>query len=218
MTNITQKVWNFIEKDPSIKNCLSREIVNMMALSNYIRERIGFDATGSSIISAIRRYPIEKVIRSVAEISDVLRAAKISTKTRISVITIKRDFKLLSNALPLIMKTIDPSSGEMLRLVEGRESVKVLIDQEKSQEVITIVGNDNVFDVRDGQAELNINLGDKNKNSVKGVRATLLNELAINNISVGETFSCLPEFIIYVNEKDVAKAHQVLIKFCYSES
>jgi hypothetical protein len=187
----------------------------MMALAKYIKNKLKLDAATSSIISAIRRYPVEEFRENLVDVADVLKDAKISTKTRITVLTIRRDFKALSQSLPQILKEIDPISGEVLRIVEGRESMKLLVDMKKAQAVVNIVGKENILDRKDDLAELNINLGIKKKESVKGVRATLLNLFATNNISVGETFSCLPEFIIYVNEKDIGKAHEILVKFCY---
>ena len=47
-----------------------------------------------------------------------------------------------------------------------------------------------------------------------GVFAAILNELAINNINVYETLSCLFEIIIFVDEKDLLKSYEVLMGLC----
>jgi hypothetical protein len=36
MANITHTVWDFLHKDPSIKENLSKDIINVRALANYI--------------------------------------------------------------------------------------------------------------------------------------------------------------------------------------
>ena len=56
MTNITFKVWDMINNDPSIKRGLARGITNQRALAKYLLEKKEIDASLDAVITAIRRY------------------------------------------------------------------------------------------------------------------------------------------------------------------
>ena len=68
--------------------------------------------------------------------------------------------------------------------------------------------------VTENLAEINV-LFSKEHVKVRGMMASILNELAIKNIQVFETISCLPEFIVVVKEKDIGKTHTALLTFFY---
>jgi hypothetical protein len=48
-----------------------------------------------------------------------------------------------------------------------------------------------------------------------GILAVIANELAINGINIMEVMSCFPEMLIFVEEKNILKAYQVLHHLCY---
>ena len=48
----------------------------------------------------------------------------------------------------------------------------------------------------------------------KGVLARIATELSLGNINIHELIMCPPEFIVYVKERDIVKAHEALLKLC----
>jgi hypothetical protein len=44
--------------------------------------------------------------------------------------------------------------------------------------------------------------------------ARIASEVALANINIQEIIVCPPEFLIYVKEKDMVKAHESLLKLC----
>jgi len=46
------------------------------------------------------------------------------------------------------------------------------------------------------------------------VAARLSNELLTNDINISEIIFCVPEIIIYVDQKDLLKAHESIIQIC----
>ena len=172
----------------------------------------------------LRRFKKEKLIITLfhihvtklklAEVEKILKLSKICTKSRLVFITLERDFSFLAKTLPKILNIINPSVGEVLRIVEGRERFKILVDHSKKDEILSLVNKSYVTDIVENLAEINIHFTGDYVN-VRGIRSTILNEISINNIDVDETISCLPEFMIILKEKDIGKAHDTLLSFFY---
>ena len=215
MTNITHEIWSFIEKDPAIRKVFALELTNNRALADHIRKKMELDISLDAVISALRRYPKEKIKLPKDTADKVFKNSKISTKTRMVSVRTYRDPQLLSQILPKIFSAIDASKGEVIRLVEGRESLKILVDKKNLDKLIAVLPKVETEIEDKILTEINIHFA-KGYETVTGLRASILNELALNNIDVVETISCLPEFMLFVNEKDTASAHEILLKFMYN--
>ena len=217
MLNITYDVWRTIDQELVIRKALELGIVNVRAVALCLIKEHEMDASVDAVISAIRRYPLSQRKKMRADsISNVLKNSKISTKTKIASITTKREPVLLAEFLPKIFKLIDPSKGEVLRLVEGRESLKIVVDESKLDSILKTIGKHIVNEIKKDLCEINIHFGE-GQEDIRGIRASILTELAINEVAVIETISCLPEFMLLIKEEDMAKAHNLLINFCYQK-
>ena len=214
MTTITTKVHNFLQRHPVITRYLDKGIINSKALAELIDDEEKLDGAYHGIISAIRRFDIPEQRQGMKEIEKVLKQSKISTKSRLVYITLSRDFAFLSEAFPKILAAIKPDLGEVLRISEGRKSFKILVDQANKDKVLKSIKKEYVLDVAEDLAEINIQFGE-GFDKVRGIRATILNEISINNIDIEETVGCLPEFMIMLKEKDIGKAHDALLTFFY---
>lgn len=214
MTNITQIVNGFLLKNPSIIRDINRGIINTSALANLIIQTEKLRPYPHAVISAIRRFSKKETEEGYKEVENILKKSKISTKSRLVFITLSRDFSFLAKVLPSILNKINPLVGEVLRVVEGRESIKLLIDSSKKDEILSIIDKEFVKEVNENLAEINIHFAEKYQ-EVRGLRATILNELAINDIDVYEIIGCLPEFMVILEEKDIGKAHDALLSLFY---
>lgn len=54
--------------------------------------------------------------------------------------------------------------------------------------------------------------------TTESILAVISNELAIKGINIMEFMSCFPEMLIFVDEKDMLKAYQVLHLLRHPES
>ena len=214
MTNTAQEVNSFLLKNPSIIKNMHNNLINIRALAQLIKTKENLDASIHAIHSAIRRFDIDVTKLKLTEVDKILKLSKISTKSRLVFITLERDFSFLAKTLPKILNIINPSVGEVLIIVEGRERFKILVDHSKKDEILSLVNKSYVKDIVENLAEINIHFTGDYVN-VRGIRSTILNEISINNIDVDETISCLPEFMIILKEKDIGKAHDILLSFFY---
>ncbi|MBI2576971.1 hypothetical protein HYV84_07170 [Candidatus Woesearchaeota archaeon] len=214
MTIISQTVAGFLEKNPIIVRLINSGIINIKALAELIIKQHSLKASTHAVMSALRRYHFEEKVQEFGDIEKVLAKSKISTKSRLVYITLRRDFNSLARSLPRIFNHINPSVGEVLRISEGRMSFKILIEQSKKDEILSLVEKSNILDVVENLGEINIVLGNGYQD-VRGIRAAILNELSIHNVDIEETIGCLPEFMILLREKDIGKAHDALLSFFY---
>ena len=214
MTNIKNIVHNFLLKNPDVTKSIQKGVINTRALALLIMKEEKLPDSIHAIISAIRRYESEEKNTNSNELKSMLKQCRISTKSRLDLITLSRDFSFLIKTFPLLLNKINPSVGELLRVVEGRASFKMLIDQSKKEELLSLVEPSKIIDIKENLAEINI-LFSKEHYKVRGMMAAILNELAIKNVQVFETMSCLPEFIIVVKGEDIGKAHNALLTFFY---
>jgi hypothetical protein len=214
MTNIRGIVHNFLQTNPDITKSMQKGVINTRALAILIIKEEKLSSSVHAVISAIRRYDLEEKNFNSHELKSMLKQSRISTKSRLNLITLSRDFSFLIKTFPILLSRINPSVGELLRVVEGRASFKILIDHAKKKEVLSHIDPSKVIDIVENLAEINI-LFSKDHIKVRGMMATILNELAIKDIQVFETISCLPEFIIVVKEEDIGQVHNALLSLFY---
>ncbi len=209
MANIAQQVHRFIDQDSSIRKDLGRGIINTRALATHIQRQLG-SSNINAIISAIRRY--ETSDPDATQYSDALkliREAKISTKNHICNIALIKDASV-QQQLPKLFSLIRYDQGEVLRVIQAEESIKVIVDQKNAAAVIGLFPPSKVVLVEENLAEITMNL-DPMSAKVKGVLAILNTELANSGVNILETMSCVPELVWFIDEKDLLRAHQAFL-------
>jgi len=213
VTNLTQEIWNYLDSEPSIKKELGRGIVNVMALAKHIIKSKKLNCSVDAAISSIRRYIAEKKFDfDFPKVDDIIKSSRISTKTRIALIAMKRESRIIE-LLPHVFPLIELNRGDVMRLSEGKESIKLLVDEKNLQKVIGIFPKDSVVGVTKNLSEIDIHFGPGSGDAV-GVLATIMNAFAVNNIKIIEAIGCLPEYMMFVDTKDILKAHEMMIKLC----
>jgi len=211
MANLTHEVWNYLDSEPSIKKELGRGIVNTMALAKHIIDAKNLERSPDAVISAIRRYVLEEKHAPIFHnVEDIIKNSRISTKNKIALIAMKRDSMVL-DVLPNVFPLIELSRGDVMRLSEGKESLKLLVDEKNLQKIADVFPKNKIIGITRNLSELSINLGPGSIEAV-GVLATIMNELAVNNIRIVEVIGCLPEFMLFFDSKDILKAHEILME------
>lgn len=220
MTNIMRAVHLRIDRDSVLRQHMSQGIVNVRALAKKMLKdfkdasEINPKPSIDAVISAIRRYelkddsnPIDKAIKAIQD-------SKISTKTDVVIITLSKEDKM-QDYLPKIFSQISFSKGELLRIMQGAERTKIIVDKKNLKKILSVIPESLIIDTPQNAAEINIRLS-KSALKVPGVITILSSELAMNKINVLEVVSCLPEFIWFVDQKDLLEAHRLLFSLCHN--
>ena len=210
MTNITKEIQRFIDNDTAIKRDLSRGIVNMRALAQYMQKQMHTNANVDAIISAIRRYETNlDEEKRFAKAAELIKNAKISTKTGIAIIAMLKD-PSVQELLPKLFAVIHYARGEVLRIIQAEESIKIIVDEKNVSKVIDIFKKNDVLKIEHNLGEINMKLAPTSA-KVSGILAILDTELASSNINIVETISCVPELLWFIDQKDLLKAHQTFL-------
>ncbi len=211
MTNIAREVQRFLDSDASIRKDIARGIINVRSLAVYIQKSLKLNSGLDSIISAIRRYDSSGSDgQSFAKALSLIRDAKITTRNHVSIIALVKDASV-QQMLPRLFSLIDYSRGEVLRIIQAEELIKVVVDQKNVASVLALFHKDKIKNVERNLGEINMRL-DPISSKVRGVLALLDSELANNEVNIVESMSCVPELIWFIDEKELLKAHQAFLE------
>jgi hypothetical protein len=205
--NINQEVWHIIRSDLAIQKDLHRKLLNTRALAKYILKRYPLSASLDSVISAIRRFQSqEKFMKEEQALLSCFKGAVISTKNNVACITLKMrptDF----------FKKFCTAKKPSLRITTGSRDVKVIVEQPHLNDIKKVFDKEDIKSIQNHLSEINVKLSTKSL-QIKGVLARIASEIALANINLQEMVICPPEFLIYVKEKDIVKAHEAILKLC----
>lgn len=215
MTNIMHEVWKILDISPSIRREMSRGLINHSALARYIIEEKKVNANLDAVISAIRRYEIEHYDELYDTANKIISQSAISTKSRLANIAIIKDTET-QKLLPELFSIINYNRGDVLRIIQADESIKILVNEKNLEKVKQLFSKDKVIKIDENLAEINMHLHPEAVNT-PGILAVASNELTMNGINVMETMSCVPELLWFVKEKDILKAYNVLYQLCKTD-
>lgn len=209
MTNITQRVWDILSNDISIRKNIQRSLINTRALAKYIITNHGVKASLDSVISAIRRFESdEKFSKEYRSIEEALKGSEVSTKTNIACLTFT-DFSRNNGPIQKILEKSDLIGNQSLRIVKGEKTVKIILNDTELEKLKDIIKNIESLTIEKDLAEIIIILSEKAQQT-KGLFARLTNEISNNEINIHEVITCLPELLIFVKQKDLVKTMDCL--------
>ncbi|MDP2908822.1 MAG: hypothetical protein Q8N77_03365 [Nanoarchaeota archaeon] len=213
MTNITQGVWNIISQDPSLQKNLQKNLINIRALSKYMINKHSLKASLDSVISAIRRYPTSKNFKeNISGVREIFLDADVATKNNLACLTLRNQSDI-QKYLAEVTKITDFEKRETLRMIKGKNNLKIITDMNNVQKIKSLFP-EGVVEVKENLSEIRVLTPDVRADKTKGVAAKLSNELLTNEININEIIFCVPEIIIYVEQKDLLKAHETIIQLC----
>jgi aspartokinase len=217
MKNTVGEVWKFLDNNPCIKRDLRKGLINSRALAKYIVKTQNMDVTLDAVISAIRRYDVGKkddiFITARKLVSQTLN---LSTRSGLAEISLIKD-EDVQRSIPGLFDVIEYSRGEVLRVIQANESIKLIVDEKNLENVKTVFPKNKIINVNKNLAEINMHMAPK-MIVTYGILAVIANELAINSVNILEVLTCLPEMILFVKEEDILKAYQILYQLCHPKN
>jgi aspartokinase len=214
MTNIVHEVWKILDTSPSIQRDMGLGLINHSALARYIIEEKNVKANIDAVLSAIRRYELEHNEDLINTANNIICHSAVSTKSRLANISIIKD-TATQKLLPKLFSLINYNRGDVLRIIQADESIKILVDEKNLEKVKQMFTNDKIIKIDENLGEINIHLHPEAVNT-PGIIAVISNELLMNGINIMETMSCVPELLWFVREKDLPTAYNVFYQLCNS--
>jgi len=213
MDNKADIVKKFLDYNPCIRRDLNRGLINTRALARYIKKEKNIETKIDALISAIRRYnsePHKEIMKSSLK---MLKKAPISTKGGLANVAIKKD-RENQEKLSKIFSLIDYASGDVLRISQADGCMKILVDIKNLSKIEKLFSDKKIINIDQELAEINIHFTSEAAKRA-GIIGIIANELAINGVNVLEIISCAPEILLFVHEKDLTTAHQVIYGLCH---
>lgn len=216
MTNIVHDVWKFLDNNPSIRREMNRGLINTSALARYFINVKKIDANLDAVISAIRRCKFNQLNDIFDNAYKMLsQTVNVSTKSNLAEISLIKDDDV-QQLLPKLFTLIKYVQGDVLRVSQANESIRLLIDEKNMNNVINLFPKDKILSKERGLAEINLYIHPKMQ-TTPGILATIANELAINEINIVEFMTCPPEMICVVKKEDLVKASNALYQLCETD-
>lgn len=213
MSNNVQEVWGFLNNNPCIRQTMQSGLINTRALAKHIIKEKKLDASLDAVIGAIRRYEPGRYDDVFGKAHDVLlKNVNISTRNKLSVISLNKDAEV-QQILPRLFDIIHYIKGDILRITQANESVKILVDTKNLEKAIQLFPKEKILTVERNLAEINMFL-DSRMQETKGILSVITTELAINGINIVEAITCPPELLWFVRENDLVKTYNVLNDLC----
>lgn len=208
-SNLSDTIQKILDQSPAIRVNMSRGLINIRALAKYMIKERKIDASLDAVISAIRRYNVDAYDYIFENALNLIRKSlSISTMSSLVIITATKDDEI-QKLLPRLFSVIHYSQGNVLRIIQANEAIKIIIDEKNLEKILEFFPRGNILNIEKHLAEINLRVHLDAKYTL-GVSAIISNELAINGINIIETMSCFPEAIWFIEEKDLLKAYSAL--------
>lgn len=212
--SIAQQVWKEIEEDIILRRALEKDIISLKNLAVYLIKKRKLNATTDAIISAIRRYPQESNLEKKYEKARAIIAESQDIRVTSNIISIAIEKnKQTQEQLQKVFDKIDYEKGEILLIIQGEQSIKVMINEKNRDKVLTYFPKNKILHIEEDLAEINIQLADEAVHT-PGIIVVLSTELMVHDINVVELMSCVPEMLFFVKQKDVVKSYEILFNLC----
>ena len=215
VSNIREFVWKIIDTDISLKKDLLRDIINVRSLAKHILSTQKIDASLDAVISAIRRYdnaPENK--GDTYSVYDVLKQARISTRTNMSSLLLKRTDEVKTK-LGRPDKLMDFQGHETIRVLEGSQALTLIFDRKNFEKIKSLFTKAVILEENKDVGMIEITYP-KTLKKTPGVFLIVYNELAENGISVIDSLMSSTEHIILLDEEKLLKAFELIYNLCKS--
>lgn len=207
--SIAERTRIYIDAHPSVKDCISKDLINYSSLARLIMKDLGIK-NEEAVMIACRRYAVKLSKRDhERDILRILANSRLEVKTKICIVTAKNDWTVLQRLEAVFQKLINEKA--IMQVIQGAQAITVIADEKLKNEVVNAVGRENILKVRQDLVEITVKSPERIVET-SGVFAFLASNLAENNVNVVETVSCYTDSIFIVNEADMIYGYSILTK------
>jgi hypothetical protein len=211
--SVAERTRAYIDAHPSIKDCISKDLINYSSLARQIMKDRGIK-NEEAVMIACRRYAVKLAKRDhERDILRILAGSRLEVKTKICIVTAKNDWTVLQRLGTVFQKLINEKA--IMQVIQGAQAITIIADEKLKSEVVNAVGRESVLKVRQDLVEITVKSPERIVET-SGVFAFLASNLAENNVNVVETVSCYTDTIFIVNEADMIYGYSLLTKIIES--
>ena len=208
--SLAEKTRVYIDAHPSVKDCVSKGLVNYSSLARAIMKELDLD-NEEAVMIACRRYASKMGVSTDHEISilNILKDSRLEMRTKTCIVTAKNDWSVLHKMDNLFKDLWNEDS--IMQIVQSASAVTIIADKMLKERIIDTVGRFNILKIRENLVEITVKSPEKIVET-SGVIAYLITNLSDAGINIEETVSCHTDTVFIVGEYDMINACSVLTK------
>ena len=206
MAETRRRVEYIIESNQVIKKGLQWGIINIRALTRYMREIEGVDSSDDSILGIIRRYPVSD--RESADTHRIFRGCELSLRNKVAELEIEYHQETMYQVAEFAsnLKTV---RGENVKLIVGAGLIRIIADQIALDTFSKTLRPREITAYSRDLTEIMVHLP-PTAHTTKGVVAKVTMELALNDINLAGIVDTCTELSLVVAETDAPRALDAL--------
>ncbi len=205
--SVAETTRKYIDRHPSIRDCISKDLINFSSLSRLIMKEMGVTHE-EAVLAASRRYAA-KLSKTDFEgdIMNVFEESRLELKTRICIVVAKNEWIVLRNLEEVVKKILaDKSTMQVLQSTNG---ITVISEDKFLPMIARAIGQDHVVSVKQNLAEITVRSPARIE-TTKGAFSYLVSMLSEQGINLLEAVSCFTDTIFIVNREDMMRAFDIL--------
>ena len=208
--SLAEKTRLYIDSHPSVKDCVSKGLINYSSLARTIMHELDLD-NEEAVMIACRRYAgkLEVEYDHQMDILSILKDSRLEMRTKTCIITAKNDWSVLHKMDNLFKDLWNEDS--IMQIVQSASAVTIIADKMLKERIMDTVGKANILKIRENLVEITVKSPEKIVET-SGVIAYLITHLSDSGINIEETVSCHTDTVFIVGEKDMISAYSVLTK------
>ncbi len=208
--SLAEKTRVYIDSHPSVKDCVSKGLINYSSLARTIMKDMKLD-NEEAVMIACRRYAGKLNVASDHEmdILTILKDSRLEMRTKTCIITAKNDWSVLHKMDNLFKDLWNDDA--IMQIVQSASAVTIIADKLLRDRIIDTIGKVNIIKVRENLVEITVKSPEKIVET-SGVIAYLITNLSDAGINVEETVSCHTDTVFIVSEMDMINAYSALTK------
>ncbi len=191
-------------KVASIQRGLRRGIVNIRALARYLKETYRLQYSTDAIISAIRRFDVEGFGEKDFDVFDKML---VMTKDGIASVLLKEGvFKQIAEDY-----LGDSKLRSNFRLIRSKEKMLLILSEKDIDSKLELFWDKDIVEINKGLSELRLDFN-KDITNEKGLLASVMAELSLNDVNVEHLLVLNSEIYLYVKKENLLDAHKAILE------
>ncbi len=205
--SIAERTRAYIDSHPSIKDCVSKDLINYSSLARLIMKELGV-GNEEAVMIACRRYAQRLGVSDhEQDILKILKDSRLEMRTKLCIITAKNDWTVMHKMDNLFRDLWNEKS--IVQVVQSTSAVTIICDKMLKDRIMDTLGRFNIIKVRDDLVEIAVKSPEAIVDT-SGVIAYLINNLSDAGINIEETISCHTDTIFVVSKDSMIDAYSVL--------
>jgi predicted regulator of amino acid metabolism with ACT domain len=197
----------YIDRHPSIKDCISKDLINYSSLSRLIMKETGI-RNEEAVLAASRRYAM-KLAKTDSEgaITSLFEDSRLELKTKICIVVAKNEWIVLRNLEDVVRKILAEKST--MQVLQSTSAITVISEDKHLPAIVKAIGQDHVIKVRENLGEITVKSPSRIEET-PGAFAFVMSLLSEQGINLIEAVSCYTDTIFIVSREQMMHAFDIL--------